>query len=428
MLKPTADADHAGGRTTAPIPDRMNGHGAGAGVRRDLPWGLAWRLSLGQIVAWGILYYSFTVVADPLQAQTGWSRTFINTGLSLGLLAWGLGAYPAGLWIQRHGARGLMTCASALGGGALLLMGSTHAGWLYQISWILLGTAMAGLLYDPAFAIVTRAFGIDYRRGITLITLVGGLASTLFIPLAQFAVEHLGWRHALLTLGALQIAVGVPLHAWGIPRSPVVTSIDEREPWRQRWSRWSRQFRADVSDARFLALAVWFAAHSAAFTGLVFQLLPMLEANGADSSVVVRALMFMGPLQVAGRLVLAIRGGHFSSLAIGGWAMAGLLQAPALLLIAPPTLPWLSLFAALLGLSNGVLTIARGTVVAELYGRERYAELNGALAAPAMVGRAAAPLGAAAIWAAAGDPRAVLWTVLIVTAIGLAGVAAARHR
>jgi hypothetical protein len=72
---------------------------------------------------------------------------------------------------------------------------------------------------------VPRAFGVEYRRGITLITLVGGLASTVFIPVAQFAVDHLGWQHALIALGGFQVVLSVPLHFIGIPRFAV--SADE---------------------------------------------------------------------------------------------------------------------------------------------------------------------------------------------------------
>src|SRR5690606_21242972 len=141
----------------------------------SLPWGLAWRLAFGQLLAWGALYYAFTVVVGPMQATTGWSRELLNAGLSIGLLTWGLLALPAGVWLQRHGGRSLMAGASLLGGGGLIVMGSGVGPFGYLGAWLLLGAAMAGLLYEPAFAVVTRAFGEHYRRGIILITLVGGL-------------------------------------------------------------------------------------------------------------------------------------------------------------------------------------------------------------------------------------------------------------
>lgn len=69
--------------------------------RMTPPWALAWRLAFGQIVAWGVLYYAFTVIVGPMQASTGWSRAFLNAGITVGFLAWGLCAYPAGVWTPR---------------------------------------------------------------------------------------------------------------------------------------------------------------------------------------------------------------------------------------------------------------------------------------------------------------------------------------
>jgi MFS family permease len=394
-----------------------------------LPWGLAWRLALGQICAWGTFYYAFTVVVGPMEQGTGWTRTFLNLGLSLGLLTWGLGAYPAGLWIQRHGARGLMAVAAMLGGLAFITLGLTASPALYLAAWIAIGAAMAGLLYDPAFAMVTTAFGEHYRRGITLITLVGGLASTAFIPLSQFLVHRLGWSHALVALGILQLAVVFPLHAFGLPAHRVEPAGPPREagdPGRAR-GHWFQRFRQDFRERPFPGLAIWFAAQSAAFTGLMFQLVPLLVADGAAAPDIVSALMVMGPMQVASRFLFSVRGAGVSALRVGAWAMAGQLAALVVLLVFPPRLIWLALFAGLLGAGNGVMTIARGTVVPEFFGRARYAELNGALAAPTVLARAASPLAMAGIWSSTGRPLAVVWTALGLLLISTLGLASARR-
>jgi MFS family permease len=392
-----------------------------------LPWGLAWRLATGQIFAWGILYYAFTVVAAPMEATTGWGRPFINLGLSLGLLAWGICAYPAGQWIQRHGARGLMTLAAMAGGGALAVIGLTDARTLYLLAWLVLGAAMAGLLYEPAFAVVVEKFGPDYRRGITLVTLVGGLASTVFIPLSQLAVDQLGWRPALAALGILQALVVAPLHWWGVPagsgrpRGPLAPAPDPRASG-------GRMFWRDARDPRFVGLAIWFAAHAAAFTGLIFQLVPLLHAWRVPSETILLAIAFMGPMQVAGRALLSTHGGGISALLIGQIATAILLGALLILQLLPPTPVWLVVFALLLGLGNGVLTIVRGVVVAELFGRDRYAELNGALAAPAVLAKAAAPLGLALVWSITGSSHAVPMAVTVLLLVGAWGLRSVASR
>jgi hypothetical protein len=47
---------------------------------------------------------------------------------------------------------------------------------------------MAGVLYEPAFAVITAVFGSDARRGITALTLVGGFASTIFMPVTHLLI------------------------------------------------------------------------------------------------------------------------------------------------------------------------------------------------------------------------------------------------
>jgi MFS family permease len=385
------------------------------------PWGLAWRLAFGQIFSWGIHYYAFTVVVGPMQAGTGWSRTFLNFGLSIGLLMWGLCAYPVGLWIQRRGARGLMTAGSIAGAIALILMGSAITPAAYLVAWVLLGAAMAGSLYDPAFAVITATFGAHFRRGITLITLVGGLASTVFIPLAQFAVNHTGWRTALILLGAVQLVVCAPLHWLSIPTFSNASRRDAASTTRKLAAWWST-FRSDVSDRRFVGLAIWFTAYSTAFTGLVFQLIPMLQSLEVANHTIVTAIAVMGPMQVAGRLFLSVRGQRFPTLHVGAFAMSALALAMLMLLLLPPTLFWLALFAAVLGLGNGMLTIVRGTSVGEVFGLERYAEINGALAAPGVLAKAAAPLVLASIWSATGSARSVPLVALLLLVIGGCGL------
>lgn len=395
----------------------MLGAPAAAG---SLPWGLAVRLALGQVISWGILYYAFTVVAEPLHQSTGWSRALINAGLSTGLLAWGLASVPVGRWIQRRGARELMALASVLGGGALILLATAEGPFAYFAAWILLGVAMSGALYDPAFAAITAAFGSEYRRGITFLTLVAGFASTLFIPLAQLAVGQLGWRSALVVLGVGQILVGLPLHWFGIPAGAAGA---ERSIGASPSPPSSlRQLARETCDARFLGLALWFSGHAAAATGLVFLLIPLLQSRNVPTPTILQAVALLGPMQVLGRFALTAWGGNFAALAVGRWAMAALLGGVAVLVLLPWTLVTLAAFTSLFGLGNGVLTIVRGTVVAEFFGRARYAEFNGALAAPGILAKAGAPLLLGALWSATGAPGSVTLAcaaLLLVSGAGL---------
>ncbi len=99
---------------------------------------------------------------------------------------------------------------------------------------------MAATLYDPAFAVISRLFAANYRRAITMLTLFGGFASTVFWPLTQFLIAEIGWRQALLVLAALNLIVCVPVH-WRVPfarGSPGPTPGDpSRRPDPMRFAR-----------------------------------------------------------------------------------------------------------------------------------------------------------------------------------------------
>jgi len=82
----------------------------------------------------------------------------------------------------------------------------------------------------------------------------------------------------------------------------------------------------------------------------------------------------------------------------------------------------------LLGASNGVLTIVRGTVPQVLFGRRHYGAIFGAMAGPALLGRAAGPLLTAFMLGAGVPPPALLAVfmgVSLLSLLSLAGFVAA---
>jgi MFS family permease len=349
---------------------------------------------------------------------TGWSRSLINGGLSLGLLTWGVLALPVGMYIQRCGSRTIMTVGSLVGGVAFAAFGLVTEPWHFYLAWMGVGAAMAALLYEPAFAEVTVAFGSRYKKGIVLITLLGGLASTVFIPLSHSLAHHYGWRHACIGLGIAVAGIGVPLHALRMARHPVEGPRKAApRPWVLSGA--FDIFKKDFTDTTFLLLALWFTAHTAAFSGLIFLIVPAMVSLGTDPGALLGAMALIGPMQVLGRLLIAARGEEISSIQTGRWAMICMILSLVVLISLPPTFVWLVCFAVLFGAGNGVMTIVKATAIAEFFGRERYAELNGAIAAPAVIAKAASPLLLSILWEKFAEPKFVFVTLLCMLTISL---------
>jgi MFS family permease len=115
----------------------------------------------------------------PMEADLGFSRAQITGALSIGLLASAGVALPLGRWIDRHGARGVMTAGSCLATALVFAWARVGSlGALYAV-WALMGVAMGATLYEPAFAAVVGWFPVRGRdRALLAVTLVAALAST----------------------------------------------------------------------------------------------------------------------------------------------------------------------------------------------------------------------------------------------------------
>jgi MFS family permease len=380
-------------------------------------WPLIAALAVAQLVSWGTLYYGFSLFVVPMAAELGWSRISINGALSLGLLVSGLAAYPVGAWIDRHGGRAVMSLGSALGAVLLASWSRTSSIPGFYVIWLGLGLALAFTLYDPVFVVVTRRFPGSYRTRITALTLVGGFASTIFMPLTLILIDDFGWRAALVALALFNLVIALPIHAL-LLRDRNDTDVNAASAGVATARSDKAAFRRALRHPVFWGLALCFVAYYTAFSAMTFHFIPLLTDRGVPSSVILGAIAAIGPAQVAGRIVLFAFRGAFSSAVAGRLAVLAMPAGVLLLIAFPSSTTALFAFAVLQGGGNGILTIVRGTALPDLMGREGYGAINGALALPANIARAVAPFGAALIWNIAGTYDAVLWSIFASAALG----------
>src|SRR5690606_19773177 len=80
-------------------------------------------LGLTQILAWGTSYYLLTMLAVPIAADTGWSLTFVVSGLSMALLASGMASPKIGRLISTHGGRFVLSGGAIAMSAGLAILG-----------------------------------------------------------------------------------------------------------------------------------------------------------------------------------------------------------------------------------------------------------------------------------------------------------------
>ncbi len=393
-----------------PGADAGRGTGPGRG-RLYYGWSIVGALSITELISFGVLYYAFSALLKPMQADLGWSLTVLSGGFSAALLVSGLAAPLVGHWLDRHGARLLMTAGSVVATGAVLAWSRVETIPGYFAVWLVIGLAMAAVFYDPAFAVITTWFIRLRGRALLAMTISGGLASTIFLPLTDFLSRSLGWREALVVL-AIILGVGtIAPHLLVLRRRPEdLGLLPDREssagtaqphaasavgsmPGDPR-----RSPDIDVRSAMRVPAFWWlvgaFVFSTLTTTAVTVHLVAYLTEQGHASDFAALIAGAYGLFSVTGRILITgagrfISSGRMTVIVFGLQALA-----IAILVAWGSGTVGVLLFVVLFGASTGALTLARATVVADYFGRQSYGAISGTISLFSTLSRAAAPVGA----------------------------------
>jgi MFS family permease len=364
-------------------------------------------LSWAQLITWGSVFYTFSLIMGPVERELGLSRADASLGFSLALLADGLMAYAIGRWIDRGHERRVMTWGSAWVGMCLWAHSFIDSLAGFYAVWLGLGLGMSATLYAPVFAVVTRRFPNDFRRAIIIMTFLGGLASTVFIPLSSWLIQSLGWRHALWVLALMQWLICMPLHAWllqgAAPQKVAAIAAKSTDPLVDSDSHASPSsstvsLRVHLKRAPFWLLAGFMLMTAIVSSALPAHMVSLLEEAHLSPAWVIAIPAAIGAIQVLGRFLLFLFEKHLDVHAANKWIPC-LVPLGLVCLVVGGLAPWAALlFVTLYGLGNGLNTIVKGTAMAQYVSRDHVGQLNGVLGVPLALGRAVAPWALGLMW------------------------------
>ena len=354
-------------------------------------------LCLTQITSWGVLYYAFPVLAPAITDDTGWSATAVTAAFSAGQVTAGVCGIYVGRRIDRLGPRSLMTAGSVLAVPAVIAIATAPTYAVFFAGWIAAGAAMAGVLYPPAFAALTHWAGERRVRALTTLTLVGGLASTVFAPLTASISSGLSWRGTYLVLLALLAVVTVPAHWFGLAQPWPAAHQDAPRTHR------SAAVRKTLGSAPFIMLAIAMSMTAFSVFAVVINLVPLFIERGYTPGQGAVALGLGGIGQFCGRLGYARFAAHTSPTTRGAIIFAGVAVTTGLLATLSGPYAALVIVSMAVGVSRGAYTLIQATAVSDRWGTSQFGQLNGVLTAPILIGSAIAPFAGAAIAEVAGS-------------------------
>jgi MFS family permease len=376
-------------------------------------------LGFSQLICWGITYYLIGGFGEAIAVDLGWSRDLVYGGFSAGLGVMALTSPLTGRLIDRHGGRLVMVAGSILSAAGCLGIALAHSTPAYYAAWICLGFAMRLCLYDAAFATLARLGGAAAKGPISQITLLGGLASTVFWPIGSALSAALGWRGAVAAYAGFALLT-IPLHL-AIPNT-------RREAASSNASVREHRPLAGVPADRFVAGALY--ATIAALTNFLnsamsAHMIGILSGLGIAAAVSVWIATLRGVGQSLARLAEVLFGRRLDPLKLNLSAAVVLpLCFVAGLASGGSGLAALG-FAFFYGAANGITTITRGTLPLVLFDHARYGEIVGRLLIPSFVLSAGAPLLYAVVIERFGAAAALYLSIALAAATLLAAIALA---
>jgi len=396
-------------------------------VWRSRRWAIAGALSVTETVSWGILYYAFAVFLVPMRETLGVSTAQLTGAFSLGIAVSALAGIAVGRHLDRHSPRPLMTAGSLA--GVLLVVAWSRIESLAAVYavWAAMGAVMAAVLYEPAFTVLAKQFPhpAERRRAMTAMTLVAALASFVFLPLSQALIDAHGWRGALLVLAAVLAVVTVPLHALVLRPAHHPTPPDPAVPPHQAAQSRSVPASQALRSAPFWLLSAAFFLASLAAIAMTVHTIPFLLGRGYGAGFAAFAVGLVGVSQIPGRLLFAPLAGRLPR--AQATASLFVLVGAGIAVVVSIQATWaVVLGLVLLGMGNGMATLARATTIADLYGPAAYGTIAGIAAALTTAARAGGPV-LAALYVAGLGYGALLWSLAVLAAIA-AGLAFAAER
>lgn len=384
-------------------------------------------MALGQTLVWAGAYYIFPALLLHWESAMGWSRADITLALMLATFSMALASPVTGRLIDRGKGPLVMGVSTVLAGVCIGLLSLVKSLELFYVLWIINGAMLAGCLYEPCFAMITRVKGADAKRSITAVTLIAGFGGSLSFPSAHILSNRFSWQITVLVFAFTVISLAAPL-LWLAARkleSEYDVAVSEQQSGNESaklQKSASGQTATAINFLRhpmFWLLGAGFALAAVVHGTTLHHLLPILDERGMAAGIAVAAVSLIGPMQVCGRILIALLGerlsNHATVLLIFA-AMAGSI----LCLIGALWQPWmLFAFVPLFGAGYGILSIIRPVIARQLLGGQAFGAKSGVLAFMYLLGAGSSPWIGSLIWRVGG------YTLVLTLLLGLIALATA---
>lgn len=383
----------------------------------------------------GIGFYAFGVFFTPLEKEFGWSRAAIAASVSIATFGAGMGAPIVGRLVDRIGPRSIMLVGAVVMGSCLMAVYFVNELWQFYAIFLFSAIGRAALSPVPVGMTISNWFW--KRRGLAMGMAVSGIGigGMVMAPLTAIIISTIGWRPAILALGAVSVMALLPIVYFLIKRSPrefgllpLGATAEENGRDTQGTSTVAAVHQAEGLDFQeairtpvFWLLCVSFLLIFVGQGSVLIHTVPFFVDRGLEPQDAANILALVSGIGVVGKLGM----GYAADKIPARFALMTtfLMQAIGLTIVLMPmsalTIPG---FVFFYGIGMGGTVALQSVVVAETFGTKSFGTILGGLSMFQTFSQASGPILAGYIFDTTGS-YTIAYTLFVCTA-SAAGITA----
>ncbi|MGI9666662.1 MAG: MFS transporter [Acidimicrobiia bacterium] len=320
-------------------------------------------------VAFGVSLYGMSVLLTKDAAGGDFSISLLSAGFGGAAIVAGVLAPRVGRFADDHSVRGLMFVGALLGALAMILFAASTEPWHVMVVFLaLLGPATAMTLYEPAFVAIGQWVGSMRRNhAIALLSLIGGLAGPVFLPLTGVLLNEFGWRSTAVILGVIYGLAGVVAVAV-FPRSKPIDGRTQPVP--------TVPWRRFVRERKLLLITIAIVLVFASMNSMIFHRVAVFEEQGFEVQAIAVLAGLSGLLTFPGRYLMPHIAHRLQASVLFAVSGSGLIISLVFAIIGNPAWVMVASFA-FFGIAFGFMLPTRPVIMDGLYAGVDFGALMG---------------------------------------------------
>ena len=378
-------------------------------------------------IASGVSFWVLGYYVTPLEEEFGWSRTLLQTGISVSLLISGAASPLAGKFVDSRGPRFSIIAGTILTCGTYLLLATTSS----IVEWYLYSSLNAFfrgfMFYIPFQVLISRWF--DRKRGRAVGIMAMGFSLGGFIaPLMQQIIDSIGWESSFIFAAAVLAASFLPIGLFVVRNHPGDMGLEvdgEARPVSAARRGTSALSGLTVGQAvrtwNFWVIAFAFMTFFFAMFGWMFNGVPVYESYGISRETIGLLLLLQALGGLISRPIFGYRAERIRSVELASVGLAAVMAAGlAILFITGGSWLGIGLFVMCWFVGSAGGPVLEPLILPRVFGLAHFGAIMGTMFMIETIGQFLVPTVGGAIYDATGG-----YDLLLIVFIGSLGASMA---